>query len=376
MRPWRAERASRRRREGAAAQSRCNGQRHVSESGALAGERVLLVGIHGDTHVGSHLDRAARDLGLDVAFCESTQAYAGPAWRLKLNWWLRGHRPPRLGEFSEHVVRVCRQFRPSWMLATGLAPLDTRALGAIATLGVQRLNFLTDDPWNPAHRAPWFMRALPHYDHVYTPRRANVEDLQRIGCPSVTYLPFAYAPEVHYADPPASPEERARFASDVVFAGAADRDRVPYLSALARAGFQVGLYGKYWRRFPQTWKLSRGQADPQTLRKAVGGANVALCLVRRANRDGHAMRSFEVPAIGACMLAEDTAEHRELFGADREAVVYFHSIGEMVDKTRWLVEQEQERRRLAQAAHRLISGGQHTYKDRLELMLARARKGR
>ena len=41
-------------------------------------------------------------------------------------------------------------------------------LGAIGRLGIERINFLTDDPWNPAHHAPWFMKALPEYDEVFT----------------------------------------------------------------------------------------------------------------------------------------------------------------------------------------------------------------
>jgi hypothetical protein len=237
----------------------------VSEIAGLAGERVLLVGIRRDAHVGAHLNQAAQGLGLRVTFCDSSQAFASPTWRLKLNWWLRGHRPPRLREFSERVIQACREFRPSWMLATGFAPLEAWALWAIAKLGVQRLNFLTDDPWNPAHHAPWFMCALPLYDHVFTPRRANLEDLRRFGCPRVTYLPFAYAPEVHYAEPPVSPEERTRFTSDVVFAGAADRDRVPYITALARAGFKVGLYGGVLEAVPPDLGPEPGRgrsADP------------------------------------------------------------------------------------------------------------------
>jgi spore maturation protein CgeB len=87
------------------------------------------------------------------------------------------------------------------------------------------------------------------------------------------------------------------------------------------------------------------------------------------------MRSFEVPAIGACMLAEDTAEHREIFGGDDEAVAYFGSIDEMVEKLRWLVKHDGERRRLAQAAYRLIRRGKHTYQDRLVTMLSRASNG-
>jgi spore maturation protein CgeB len=69
------------------------------------------------------------------------------------------------------------------------------------------------------------------------------------------------------------------------------------------------------------------------------------------------------------MLIEYTEEHREIFGRDLEAVVYFRTVEEMVDKLRWLIAHDEERRRLAQASHRLIVSGRHTYKDRLATML-------
>jgi spore maturation protein CgeB len=255
------------------------------------------------------------------------------------------------------------------MLATGLAPIEASALEALGALGVQRVVYLTDDPWNPSHRAEWFMEALPLYDLVFSPRRANLSDLERLGCRGVRYLPFAYAPEVHYPDPPATPEEARAFASDVVFAGGADTDRVPYIRALLRSGFKVGLYGGYWTRFRSTRLHTRGLAGPASLRKAIGGAKVALCLVRRANRDGLAMRSFEVPAIGACMLVEDTEEHREIFGAPDRAVAYFRNLDDMVRTLRRLLVDPVERGRLASEAHRLIVEGGHTYRDRLRRML-------
>jgi spore maturation protein CgeB len=102
---------------------------------------------------------------------------------------------------------------------------------------------------------------------------------------------------------------------------------------------------------------------------AISTAKVALCLVRRANRDGHVMRTFEVPAIGACMLTEDTEEHREIFGEEGKAVVYFRPILEMIEKLRWLLDHDDERQRLAEAAYRLIVNGRNTYKDRLLTML-------
>jgi spore maturation protein CgeB len=330
---------------------------------------LLLIGNPDVFHVGAHLRRAAASLGLEVSFCDVRDAFAGPGWYAKLNWRLRGHRPPRLREFSRAVIEVCRAVHPRWLLSTGLAPVDSTALAEIGQLDVRRLNFLTDDPWNPAHRAPWFLQALPRYDQVFSPRRANLQDLVGGGCRIVSYLPFAYAPDLHYPEQPKTELERRRLESDVVFAGGADPDRLPVISALIQAGYDIGLYGGYWERFGETRRHCRGHANPETLRKAISSAKVALGLVRRANRDGHAMRTFEVTATGACMLVEDTPEHRELFGEDGAAVAYFDAIPAMLDKLRWLLDHEEDRRRMATAARSLVVGGQNTYADRLATML-------
>src|SRR5262249_55595531 len=140
---------------------------------------------------------------------------------------------------------------------------------------------------------------------------------------------------------------------------------VPLLSA----GCGVALYGGYGERHSQTRTAARGMADAATVRKAIGGGATTLCLVRRANRDGHSMRSFEVPAIGACMLVEDTSEHREIFGESRNAVDYVKSPEDAVQRVRVLLRDHCERDRLTRSAHALIASGHHTWSDRLKTML-------
>jgi hypothetical protein len=337
------------------------------------GERLLIVGNPEPIHVGAHLLRAAHDLGLPAMLCDSRQAYDG-LWPVrKWNWWLRGRRPSRLRAFSRQVVQAAEAFGPTAVLTTGQAPLDAAALEALGKRGVRRLNYLTDDPWNPNHHAPWFLDALPRYDHVFSPRRSNLGDLARAGCPRVAYLPFAYAPHLHFPEPGPAPQPDP-FACDVMFAGGADRDRVPYLAALVRAGFDVALYGGYWERYAATCAHARGHLDGPALRRATRGARVVLCLVRRANRDGHVMRTFEAPTMGACLLAEHTAEHEEILGPDGEAVVYFRTIPEMVDRLRWLLAHDAERSRLAERGRRRIVEGANTYQDRLRVLLALSHK--
>lgn len=306
-------------------------------------------------------------MAIDVDLCDSKNVFDVPWLVRQFNWRLRGHRPPRLKRFSQAVVDACRDFRPAVMIVTGTVPVTSNALQAIRAAGTKCVNYLTDDPWNPGIKARWLLEALPQYDVIYSPRRANLDDLRRIGC-RAEYLPFGYDPAIHFPDAP-PPERRTEFECDVLFYGGADRDRVPYIEALARHGVNVHLYGGYWNRYRALRPMYRGHADPQTLRWAVAGANVVLCLVRRANRDGHVMRTFEVPAMRGCMLAEDTAEHREIFGPDGEAVVYFRDSDDMVERVDRLLADEKTRRSLAANAHDLICGNQNTYADRLRSML-------
>ena len=259
--------------------------------------------------------------------------------------------------------------RPTVLLTTGLAPVRFAELVEIGKAGILRMNFLTDDPWNPMHYAGWFQETLPQYDHVFSPRRANLQDLRDHDCKRVHYLPFAYSPDVHFPDGNGS---YTGDVPDVLFAGGGDPDRLPYVRALASAGLKIALYGGYWNQHIDLKQYWRGNADLATLRRATNAAKIVLCLVRRANRDGHAMRTFEAAAMQGCMLTEDTPEHREMFGADGEAVRYFRSIPEMVDHARSLLDNDAERTRLARTAHARITRGRNTYADRLEAMLETA----
>jgi spore maturation protein CgeB len=333
-------------------------------------ESLFIVGIPEVVHVGAHFLEAAKSLGLEASIRDMREAYAGPAVLRRLNWWLRGRWPSRLNALSSDVLKDCARARPRWLLATGTAPLNRTALDGLEKLGVWRCIYLTDDPWNNAHRAPWFLKVLPLYDRVFSTRKANLDDLRRLGCRNVSFLPFAYSPAIHHPENELETQPGARSGADLLFAGGADRDRVPYLAACIQAGFRVQLHGGYWERFAATRGHTGGLVGPDALRAAICRAKVSLCLVRRANRDGHVMRTFELPAMGACMLTEDTDEHRTLFGSDRESVVYFRTPGEAVNRLRWLLANDDERLRLAASAHRLVVQGKNTYRDRLETILA------
>jgi len=328
--------------------------------------RVLIVGREGGSHIGGSLVRACDDPAgsLVAGFVDVESASSRSRLWSRISHHVLRNPHPNAAKFNDLLLGRCGEFRPDIVFSVGMCPISTRTLDECRMRGAATAVFLTDDPWNPVFHDPRFLSTLVHYDAVFSPRRANIEQLQDRGCRSVHYLPFGYDADLFHAGS-FGEEEIRRHGSEVMFAGGGDPDRLPYISALLEAGIDVGLYGGYWDRFAQTKAVTRGVADLDTLRAAIQGAKVALCLVRRANRDGHVMRTFEVPAVGACMVTEDTSEHREIFGDDGRNVVYFKTIPEMVERCRWLLTRPDEILRLRTAVHRLIVDGGNTYRDRL-----------
>lgn len=334
--------------------------------------RVLLVGNGEFYHVGAFFRRALEELDYEYAFVDSGKFLKPLQHSLlhKAAYRLLGRRPLTYWSFNRALLQAARRFRPQLVLVAKGAYINARTLVTIKEeTGAFLVNYATDDPFNPRVSTRDLVRAIPFYNLYACTKRAIMEDVRRAGCQNVAFIRFAYEPTLHFPEKPATPEEIERFSSDVVFIGNADEDRIPYFEALAKIpGLKLRLYGGYWDRHPLLRRYHRGFALGRDYRLALGGSKIAVCLVRRANRDGHCMRTFEVPACGAFMLAERTEEHLELFEEGKEAA-YFESPEELVDKVRYYLHHDEERQRIAEAGYQRVIAGKHTYQDRLEEIL-------
>lgn len=332
--------------------------------------RICIVGSGALGHVGESFHHAAHAAGMDASLCDTRLARHGSRLWQSLSHRFRDRLPAGTAGFERAVLAHCRHTRPDLVLVTGTAPLRGEVVRQLRELGARTANFLTDDPWSPTIRSRWFLRALTQYDLLVTPRSANLAQLAAHGAAPVVRLPFAYDPRLSFPEDLAT-ADRARLASDVLFVGGADPDRVPLIEALLTLPLPVALYGGYWSRFRTTRAHHRGFADPHEIRRATRAAKVVLCLTRRSNRDGHVMRSYEAGATGACLLVEYTDEHRELFGPEGATVTYFRSEAELAAKAAQLVSTDDAtRERFASAVSSRVRGSANTYGDRLRDVLA------
>ncbi len=334
-------------------------------------DSIIIVGQSGGTNVGESLYRASLSIDkLEAAFVDSYTANSNSQLLNRIYWHLFSKRPFNIKSFSKKILEECQARRPRYLLTTGFSPIYDSVLSEIGKLGIVRINYLTDDPWNPVLKAKWFLDSLVQYDVVFTPRLANIDDIKGLGCKRVEYIPFGYDPKHFY--PPDNPDSYNygdKHECEVLFVGGGDRDRLQTMLPLIESGVHLHLGGSYWERYKLTRKLTVGQMDVDELRFATSRAKINLCLVRKSNRDGHVMRSFEIPAVGGCMLAEYTDEHYSIFGDEGDAVHYFKDAIDMVNKVKWLLQHDDGRKRLAKKSHDLVVNGKNTYLDRLELML-------
>jgi glycosyltransferase involved in cell wall biosynthesis len=331
--------------------------------------RALLVANGDRSHVGAHLI-AGESPETPVTLIDIRAAWEGPRLWGRILHHFAGKRPARLGAFSARVASLGGDGRFTHLITTGVAPVTARVLAQLRDSGLRTVNFLTDDPWNPVNGAAHFWSALRQYDVVFTPRTANLGDLHKHGCRDVRYLPFAYNPDEHFPEAAVSAEERSTYQCDVAFIGGADAQRVELLRPLLATALSCNLYGGYWERHAATREHARGMVVERNYRLAVSGARVNVCMGRLANRDGHAMRSYELPAMGAALVVEDTSEHRDMFGADEASVLYYRSAESLAAQVVRLCSDEALRARLAQAARQRVATPANTYAARLKTMLA------
>ena len=329
--------------------------------------KILIVGIGLNHHIGSFFDRALTQLEIPHRMVDEWNYFGGLSWSPVEKIWRRFFsRPLHYHKFNDDLGKITAEYLPDVILVTQGLYINPRTIKKIKnSQKTLFINYATDDPFNTQISTSDLVDSIPLYDLYACTKRRIMEDIEINGCDQVTFIPFGYDPSVHYPQSLTGELEINRFSSDITFIGGADQDRIPIMQALIQdQNINLHLYGIYWDRVKELRKNYHGFAYGEIFRKAYSGTKIGLCLVRRANRDGHAMRTFEIPACGTFMLAERTEEHQEFFCENQEAV-FFSDVGELLDKFHYYKKHDTERRKIAEAGKQKILRGKFTYLDRI-----------
>lgn len=187
---------------------------------------------------------------------------------------------------------------------------------------------------------------------------------------SVYYLPQCYHREKHrLGGETLTKAERDKFECEITTAGNLYAYRQAFFRQLD--DYDVKIWGAappMWMKHPVIMEMYEGEfVYNETKAAAFLGAKVVLNNMHPHEVYGLNKRAFEACGIGAFQILDWTPGLSQLFEPGEEVVVFRNMEG-LKGKLNYYLEHEDKRRRIAEAGkQRAIK--EHTYEDRLELIL-------
>jgi spore maturation protein CgeB len=226
-----------------------------------------------------------------------------------------------------------------------------------------KVHYHPDDSTNLANRTAIFDQAESTYDLHFTSKKHNIEEIIKRTGKAVHFIWYAYDPKWHFR---ASSISFLNPTFDIGFIGHMRPDRFELILDIAKIyEKRFAVAGLKWDRFKELIELSVVYPPfyGESFSFFVKSAPLQLGLLNSDNRDQHTARSFEVPAAGGLLIAEDTPEHREMFGSESNAL-FFKTREELIQKISWVQDNPELARKIAENGHRYITENSNTWEDR------------
>lgn len=251
-----------------------------------------------------------------------------------------------------------------------------RTLRGLAASGITLVNYNADHPLLHASHGSGnrnVTAGIPLYHLHITYSRLIARQLEQSAPgPAIAIIPFGH--EVSDTD-----FERVRDEPEILrvgFIGTPDRERSVTIQRFIDAGLPIDVYGFHWRDYltPSPLLTINAFVTGEAMLRALRRYRVQINVFRPHNAESHNMRTFEVPAAGGIMLAQDSTEHREFFESGREAF-YFSTPDEMIARARDILALPKDAADAARdAARRRSMTSGYTYADRARVALAAIEK--
>lgn len=290
---------------------------------------------------------------------------------------------------NRKLIEIAHAEKPDLMFCVlagnEIAPSTLRA---VRNAGVITLNWFCDDHW----RFDGFTRKYaPCFDYVVTTARSSLRKYAAAGITHVVESQWACNPRRY-------PRLDTKSMCDVSFVGMAHGRRRRIIEQLRQAGINVAVFGSGWntgrldhtqmvRLFNQS-RINLNFAEASASRHVGGVVRTIDRCVRQPMLRTPGLwrfappgidaslrplqikaRTFEVSACGGFLLTQ-AAEHLDEFLLPGRDIATFTHTDEIVDRVRYYLAHEDERRAIAESGHRRAIS-EHTYERRFAEIFAK-----
>lgn len=353
--------------------------------------RIVFVGHLDEGQTTLMRMRALERLGHEVLGVNSIRPWLEASWS-KRQLQRRLQTGSIVRSINDAVLAAARQFNPDLIWAEKQENLKASTLEQLRRLGCKLLHFTPDPYFSLSWKRTRTMDdALPLFDTLVYCKAYEKAEYESAG-PLALYMPLGYCDEVHRPLTAVDPQ----WSCDVGFLGGWEPRREQMLRAIACIGVDLKIWGAAWEFLVDgKWTLRRSivlrqlagserfqfRQDPLLAKarqqaevygddyaKALSGARIGVGFLRTICADQHTTRTFEIPACGSMLLADRTEEHQAMFREGREAE-FFASPEELIEKTRFYLAHEAQRRKIAQNGLERCRTSKYAYIHRMSAVL-------
>lgn len=325
---------------------------------------------------------AFRELGHDVDEFRQGRYFMTGCGLIKLykKFQEKYHIGPCVAQMNRDLVRKCQTKKYDMVFIYRGTMLKAETVRAIRQSGAVVMGYNNDDPFGKNYAAYFwkiYLKAVKEYDYVFAFRKKNIEEYRQIGCSKTELLRAYYIRKRNFRIENCDCD---RYKTDVIFIGHYEDDgREECMHSLLEQGVDFKLYGDRWdkSRYYKDFCIVMGEPihtimEGKEYNLAVNSCRIAVVFLSRRNNDTYTRRCFEIPAAGKLMLCEYTDDMNSMFKADEEAV-YFSTKEEFITKIKYYLENEQERKRIAENGYERLMKDGHEVQDRVRQILERYR---
>jgi len=319
--------------------------------------RILLAGQMFDASRTVQRVHALRSLGCHVDCVATTPENhdyeTPPSVAARLRYRLR--RPADPAHANAGILKsLAGETDIVWLDAADMIHGDTLAEAKRRNPELAVVWYSEDDMMNKRLRTKWLESAIPHIDLWVTTKSFNTapDEVPSLGVRQMLFVNNSYDPNLH-RPVQMTDDDVARYGAPVSFIGTFEAPRAKSVLHLARAGYDVRVWGNGWESMKNAHAHLRIEGRPaynDEFAKVVAASNINLCFLRHANRDLQTCRSIEISGCGGFMAHEANTEIMALFRDGQEAV-YFTSDDELTAICAVWMGRRDERRKIGLAAN-------------------------
>jgi len=232
--------------------------------------------------------------------------------------------------------------------------LGLRSINFLKSISKKTFFYCPDNPFVKRDKYRWklIVNNLKLFDLVIFMQKNRLKYCKKFGIKNVIWIPPTFKIKKHNNN-----IEKKKIKNDIIIIATYFPERGKLASLLFKNNLKLKIFGNYWNRFQEYSRYKQHIKPKVTSDKKyvhlIKNSKISICLPSIKNDDDITNRSFEIPYIGALLVAKKTKTH-EIFFKNKKNVIFFRDLNECVVEIKKILKNEGLRQRIALNGHKHI----------------------